>query len=30
MKKLNKKNLRRSSVVLFDEYMSGTMFGLCG
>ena len=29
MKKLVKKNVRNKYVVLFTEYMSGTMFGLC-
>lgn len=29
MKKLVKKNIRNRQVVLFNEYMPGTMFGLC-
>ncbi len=29
MRKLNKKNLRRNIVVLFGEYMAGSMFGFC-
>lgn len=29
MKKLVKKNTQKMTVVLYDEYMPGTMFGLC-
>jgi len=29
MKKLVKKNIHNRHIVLFNEYMSGSMFGLC-
>lgn len=29
MKRLNKKNIKKKFVVLYEEFYPGTMFGLC-